>query len=97
MKGKARTDLKAGQTVYYNANFDMSISKVKLISRHSNFVPRVGGEFVWLVIQEVKGQTRHSVIDECNIETDSTGYDKIVKRSAIQDKIEELRKELRDL
>jgi len=97
MKGKARTDLKAGQTVYYNANIDMGISKVELISRHSNFVPSVGGEFVWLVIQEVKGQTRHSVIAECYIETDSTEYDKLDKRSAIQDKIEELRKELKDL
>jgi len=100
MSGVAREDLEVGMLVYVPLDFGDNYNKCKLISRHCSHIHRENGTWVWLV-QMFRGSAQEeyhfTVVTEDNIEVESINYDKVAKKLELQNKIDSLNKELREL
>ena len=88
--------MKAGDTVYFEDNMDLSNSKYILVEKYINFTD---GEkqVVWVAKCVMGKDIYHKLILEEYLSTDSTMYDRQQKKQLIKEKIFALNQELRDI
>ena len=88
-----------GATVYISnvVDFNQSIKKATLIEPYVNEDEAGDKATTWVVQYKHRGGLYHNMAYEAHMTMDSTEYEKIEKRVILQDKIDILQKELKEL